>query len=447
MTSPNSIFSLVSECQVLGVKLAKDFQVLSGLEAIHHNSVQGTVHETLTLGHSVQEAAYTAILRDDIIEAECKATTHHLCSEADAAWKKMHEVMYNHQLEYDQWLSNFLKEVETTLANMRNQVWTAVRALMESEAMTFEDCLSLALCILPLLPVDILYEMQIPLTITYCLESSVYRRWHPEQGRVSPFCKEVRASQTLTKVLGRVHHQDSEGADRTPSPAISEGSAGLGGSQGSRAQSRSHTRSITSHHSQQSGSTLSQATNDGRESSSKSEPSCMEENAPSEDEYAEVCEDDAEVLSNGQVGSNGDEGLGHSPIRNTLSSVSHIFGIHEETNIESNHEEKVQPAQLKWRQPSPKEGTPSKESDESSSEEEQPTNEAICDKAWQWAQWLDTNFNTWQCKKIAKGVPGWVTRDTMICDLPEHGKVQPNHPDLVRPPLEYMHNCLVFDGV
>ena len=165
----NSIFGLASECQALGVKLAKDFQVLSGLEAIHRNSVQGTAHEMLTLGRSAREAAYTAILRDDITEAEREATTCHLRSEADAAWKKMHEVMYNHQLEYDRWLSDFLKEAETMLANMRDQIWTAVRALAESKGMTFEDCLSLALRILPLLPqipVDVSYETQIPLTIT-----------------------------------------------------------------------------------------------------------------------------------------------------------------------------------------------------------------------------------------------------------------------------------------
>ena len=157
----NSIFSLVSECQVLSVKLAKDFQVLSGLEAIHHNSIQGTVHEMLTLGRSAREAAYMAILWDDVMEAECKATTHHLCSEADATWKKMHEVMYNHQLEYDWWLSDFLKEAETMLANMRDQIWTAICALAESKGMTFEDCLSLTLHILPLLlqiPVDVSYE-------------------------------------------------------------------------------------------------------------------------------------------------------------------------------------------------------------------------------------------------------------------------------------------------
>ena len=97
----NGIFDLAAECQALSVKLAKEFQMLSGLEAMHHNSIQGTAHETLTLGHSAQEATYSAILRDGISEAEHEAMTRCLCSEADATWKEMHEVMYNHQLDYD----------------------------------------------------------------------------------------------------------------------------------------------------------------------------------------------------------------------------------------------------------------------------------------------------------------------------------------------------------
>ena len=97
----NSIFNLASECQMLSIKLAKEFHVLSGLEAMHRNSIQGTVHKTLTLGRSAREATYSAILWDDITEAECEATTQCLCSEADATWKEMHEVMYNHQLDYD----------------------------------------------------------------------------------------------------------------------------------------------------------------------------------------------------------------------------------------------------------------------------------------------------------------------------------------------------------
>ena len=234
----NSIFSLASECQALGIRLAKEFQVLSGLEAIHHNSIQGTAHETLTLGHSTQEASYLAILWDDITEAEHEAMTHCLHSEADAIWKEMHEVMYNHQLEYDWQLATFLKEMETTLSNMRDQVWATVHTLAENEGITFNDCLSLTLQVLhllPQIPVNISFQMQIPLIIAYCLESSVYRRWCPKQGGVCPLCKEVRASQTLTKVLGRVTHQQSERVDHPPSPTVSDNSAGLGGPQGFKA--------------------------------------------------------------------------------------------------------------------------------------------------------------------------------------------------------------------
>ena len=148
----NSIFSLVSECQGLSIKLVKEFHVLSRLEAMHCNSIQGIAHETLTLGNSAWEAAYLAILLDNITKAECEAMTHCLRSEADAAWKEMHEVMYNHQLNYNQQLATFLNGTETDLSNMRDQVWTAVHTLTENEVITFSDCLSLALQVLNLLP-------------------------------------------------------------------------------------------------------------------------------------------------------------------------------------------------------------------------------------------------------------------------------------------------------
>ena len=132
----------------------------------------------------------------------------------------------------------------------------------------------------------------------------------------------------------------------------------------------------------------------------------MEEDAPHDDEYAEIHEGYAEVLSDSQAASDGDEGPGHSPPQNTLSGVSHIFGSHEETDVESDHDEKTPPVWQKWRQPSPKEETSSQESEESSSsEEEQLTYEALHDKCRQWAWHMDTNFDAWQCKKIAKGLP------------------------------------------
>ena len=124
-----------------------------------------------------------------------------------------------------------------TLNNMRDQVWVTICALAENEGITFNDCLSLALQVLNLLlqiPMDISFQTQISLTIAYCLESSIYRTWHPEQGRISPLCKEVRASRTLSKVLDRATHQPSEGVDRPPSPAATDNSTRSGGPRGSR---------------------------------------------------------------------------------------------------------------------------------------------------------------------------------------------------------------------
>ena len=145
--------------------------------------------------------------------------------------------------------------------------------------------------------------------------------------------------------------------------------------------------------------------------------------------------------------SDGKEGQGCPQIQNTLTGISHIFGMHEETDTESDPGEKIQSVQWKWCQPSPKEDMSSKDLSQSSSKEEQPTDKALHDKAQQRAQQLDTNFDAWQCKKIAKGIAGWTTRDTMICGLPKHGKMQPNHPDPVGLPLDYIDECQVFDGI
>ena len=96
---------------------------------------------------------------------------------------------------------------------------------------------------------------------------------------------------------------------------------------------------------------------------------------------------------------------------------------------------------------SPKEDSPLKESSESSSEEELPTDEALHNEARQKAWLLDTCFDAWHHNKIAKDIMGWATRDTMICDLPEHGKMQPNHPDPMGQPLDNMGECQVFNGI
>ena len=134
-------------------------------------------------------------------------------------------------------------DAKMALNDMQGEVWDATHALAENEGITFNACLGLILQVLNLLlqiPIDILFHTQIPLTIAYCLESSIYRKCHPEQGGLSPLCKEIRASHTLFKVLVGVTHQPSETAGHPPSPAPFDHSTGSGGSLDSRHRSHSH---------------------------------------------------------------------------------------------------------------------------------------------------------------------------------------------------------------
>ena len=133
--------------------------------------------------------------------------------------------------------------------------------------------------------------------------------------------------------------------------------------------------------------------------------------------------------------------------QDTLTSISQVFSEHEDTDPESDPGEKVQSIWSKHRPKSPKEDSPLKDASKSSSSEELPTNEALCDGARQKVWLLDTHFDAWHCDKIANGTVGWATRDTMVCDLPEHGKMQPNHPNPVGLPLDYMGECQVFNGI
>ena len=130
-----------------------------------------------------------------------------------------------------------------------------------------------------------------------------------------------------------------------------------------------------------------------------------------------------------QEASDGEDQQERHHTQDTLTGVSQLFGEHEDIDPESDPGEKVQTAWQKQRKDSPKEDSPKKNSSRSSSsKEEPPTNEALRDGARQKVRLIDTRFDAWCRNKIAKNVAGWAMRDTMICDLPKHGKMQPTIP-------------------
>ena len=161
-------------------------------------------------------------------------------------------------------------------------------------------------------------------------------------------------------------------------------------------------------------SVCSHTTEDGGVSGSESKLSHNEGDGAGEDDDAKE-KGGIKTLSDGQVASDGEEGQECPHTQDTLTGISQVFSTHEDTDPES--------------------------------EEELPTDEALRNEAWQKVWVLDTRFNAWHHNKIAKDIMGWDTRDTMICDLPKHGKMQPNYPDPVGLPLDYMGECQVFNGI
>ena len=182
--------------------------------------------------------------------------------------------------------------------------------------------------------------------------------------------------------------------------------------------------------------------------SSESESSQDEGDGTEEEDDAKEDKGGIKTSSDGQEASNSEEQQECPHTQDTLTGISQLFGEHEDADLESDPEEKVQSTQQKQHPKSPKEDSPQKDSSKlSSSKEELPTDKTLHDRARQKAQFLDTRFDAWHCDKITNDIAGWVTRTTMICDLPKHGKTQPNQPDPVDPPLDYMGECRVFNGI
>ena len=79
-------------------------------------------------------------------------------------------------------------------------------------------------------------------------------------------------------------------------------------------------------------SVRSHTTEGGEESSSESELSHGKEDTTGEDENSKADKGGVETSSDGKVASDGKEGQVHPQTQDTLTSVSQVFGTHEDTD-------------------------------------------------------------------------------------------------------------------
>ena len=75
------IYQLATECQALGVELTKQFQNLSGLEAMHCTMAQTIAHETINARHMACNAAFSTITVNQP-DGDHEKFPHQFCTEA-----------------------------------------------------------------------------------------------------------------------------------------------------------------------------------------------------------------------------------------------------------------------------------------------------------------------------------------------------------------------------
>ena len=174
------IYQLAAECQALSSELPKQFQNLSGLEAVHRTTVQATAHETINVGcmaHSTTFGIATATQTDE----ECESSIHSLHTKANQAWKDTNEVIFSHLLKYDTQLVAFISTAEGTLQAKRDEIWRHVHSLADTANIPHRICLPLALQTLdqlPAIPWDLSYHVGIPLMFARDPESYNFQTWN-----------------------------------------------------------------------------------------------------------------------------------------------------------------------------------------------------------------------------------------------------------------------------
>ena len=83
------IFNLVAECQVLSTELSKQFQTISGLEAMHHTAA----HEMINVGWMAWNTAYSILPYGQTWDKKHEETLQWLHAKADNPWKEPNDFM------------------------------------------------------------------------------------------------------------------------------------------------------------------------------------------------------------------------------------------------------------------------------------------------------------------------------------------------------------------
>ena len=237
-------YQLSTECQALGSNLAKWFQTLCRLEAMHHAMAQATAHETVHSGCIACSAAYGVTTTTKKAE-EWESTLRGLHEEANKAWKDANDIIFSHLLKCDPELVTFLTSAEDTLRNKCEEIWRCIHNLTETVNFSPQAGLSPALQVLSWLlniPWDLSYHVGIPMMFAYGPELYELWSWGAAGDGAFNLDSHIQAANLLSHKLVCMY---SRVGPHAPSPnriASPTGSATLCSPMPSPSRSHSHSK-------------------------------------------------------------------------------------------------------------------------------------------------------------------------------------------------------------
>ena len=168
------IFLLVCEEKKLEMEIVQNFISLSSEETLFCMGAQATGYEKIASGHPDYITVYDTILHSEEEKVkEFDEAIDPLCKRAGESWLETNSMLFQHALEYEAKLNEFIAESENAIQAQVDHIWMVVTGVMEDTGVPVSHGLGIAIHLvdsLPSIPADMVFHTLAPLLTSIGLE-------------------------------------------------------------------------------------------------------------------------------------------------------------------------------------------------------------------------------------------------------------------------------------
>ena len=143
-------------------------------------AAQSTGYEKVASGHPNHLTAYYAIMCSEGEQVKDLEVVDHLCKKAGNVWLETNSTLFQHVLEYEAKLNEFIAESENTIQMQQDHIWTVVTKVMEDASAPVSNGLGIAICLVNMLPsilTDLAFHTMVPMLTSFMPEMYASKPW------------------------------------------------------------------------------------------------------------------------------------------------------------------------------------------------------------------------------------------------------------------------------